>query len=336
MNILVIFTGGTIGSSKSGSVIDINETTSFQLLESYLAQPTTKTVEFETRQPIYILSENLVPNDWHALLDTLNAVDQSVYDGIIIAHGTDTLPYTSAAVSFALQKYDIPVVLVASNYPLDDERANGLRNFTNAVDFIAAGIAAGVFVVFENKAGESIVHLGSRLVEADAYTDDFDSVGSLIFGKMKSGHFTHNTDPRNPTASDLNNHKAISSKNVRFSSEVMLIKPFAGLNYDYFRFGGHKPKAVLHALYHSGTANSSNDTCHSIKPFVTHCKQECVEVYAAPITQSEDIYQSAKELIDAGAIPITGISLEAALVKLMMKCADSGMDMEENIWFEAI
>jgi len=336
MKILVIFTGGTIGSSKSNSIIDVNEATSFQLLESYRALPNGRAVEFDTQQPIYILSENLVPDDWHALLDALNAVNQSAYDGIIIAHGTDTLPYTSAAVSFAIQQYDIPVVLVASNYPLDDQRANGLRNFANAVDFIAEDVAAGVFVVLENNAGGSIVHLGSRLVEADPYTDDFDSIGGVVFGQMEDGSFIHNADPRNPGPEMLNSHKPAALGQVRFSSEVMLIKPFAGLNYDYFCFGEHKPKAVLHGLYHSGTANCSDDVSHSIKPFVVYCKEQGVDVYAAPIAQTDDLYQSAKGLIDAGAKPVVGISQEAALVKLMMKCAGSSVDMTGTIYFEKV
>jgi len=334
MKILVIFTGGTIGSTKSDSVIDINESTSFQLLESYQALPRAKDVSFETKQPIYILSENLVPDDWHGLLDTLDAVDQTAFNGIIIAHGTDTLPYTSAAISFGLKQCDIPVVLVASNYPLDDERANGLRNFSNAVDFIADDVAKGVFVVFESNAGESIVHLGSRLLEADPYTDDFDSVGGVIFGKMQNGHFVYNTDARNPCLETLNAYKPALAGDVLFSSDVLLIKPFAGLNYDYFRFGENKPKAVLHDLYHSGTANTSESQKHSIKAFAAYCQEQGVPMYAAPIAQTDDLYQSAKELIDAGVQPIVGISLEAALVKLMMKCADNSVDMDKSIYFE--
>jgi len=336
MKILVVFTGGTIGSTKSGSVIDINSATSFQLLESYLAQPQAKAVEFDTKQPIFILSENLVPSDWHVLLDTLNEVDQSAYDGIIIAHGTDTLPYTSAAISFGLQQCDIPIMLVSSDYPLDDERANGLSNFSNAVDFIAEGVAPGVFVVFKNNDGESFVHLGSRLREADPYSDDFDSVGGVIFGKMQDGHFVYNEDARNPSIETLNTYKPALAGDVRFSSDVLLIKPFAGLNYDYFRFGENKPKAVLHGLYHSGTANTSDSQKHSIKAFAAYCQEQGVPMYAAPIAQTDDLYQSAKELIDAGVKPIVGVSLESALVKLMMKCADDNLDINKPIYFEAI
>lgn len=334
MKILVVFTGGTIGSTKSGSVIDINSATSFQLLESYLAQPQAKAVEFDTKQPIFILSENLVPSDWHVLLETLNEVDQSAYDGIIIAHGTDTLPYTSAAISFGLQQCDIPVMLVSSDYPLDDERANGLPNFSDAVDFIAEGVAPGVFVVFKNNDGESLVHLGSRLREADPYSDDFDSVNGVNFGKMQEGSFVYNDDARNVSKEELTQHDFSQHTCSLFTSDVLLVQPFAGLNYEYFQFDVKKPKAVLHGLYHSGTANTSDSQKHSIKAFVAYCEGQGVPVYAAPIAQTDDLYQSAKDLIDAGVKPIVGVSLEAALVKLMMKCADDSLDINKSIYFE--
>jgi len=333
MKILVIFTGGTIGSTKSGSVIDIDAETSFQLLDSYAAQSDAKDVTFETKQPIYILSENLVPNDWHVLLDTLHAVDQNTYDGIIIAHGTDTLPYTAAALSFGLEQCDVPVMLVSSNYPLDDERANGLPNFTSAVDFIAEDVAKGVFVVFESNAGESIVHLGSRLREADPYTDDFDSVGGVIFGQMKAGHFVYNDDKRNVSLDALKAYDFSKRNKVEFVSDIMLIQPFAGLNYNYFKFNSKKPRAVLHGLYHSGTANSSDHAAHSIKGFAAYCTEQGVPLYAAPMKQTDDLYQSAKELIDAGVKPVVGCSLESTMVKLMMQ---PDVDMNQTIYFESV
>jgi len=333
MKVLVIFTGGTIGSTKSGSVIDIDAETSFQLLDAYAAQSNAKDVTFETKQPIYILSENLVPNDWHVLLGTLHEVDQSAYDGVIIAHGTDTLPYTAAALSFGLQQCDVPVMLVSSNYPLDDKRANGLSNFTNALDFIAEGVARGVFVVFESNEGESIVHLGSRLREADPYTDDFDSVGGVVFGKMKNGHFVYNDDKRNVSIDALKAYDFSKRNKVEFVSDIMLIQPFAGLNYDYFKFDSEKPRVVLHGLYHSGTANSSDHQVHSIKCFAAYCTEQGVPIYAAPIKQTDDLYQSAKDLIDAGVKLVVGCSLESTMVKLMMK---PNVDVEKYLYFEAV
>jgi len=94
--------------------------------------------------------------------------------------------------------------------------------------------------------------------------------------------------------------------------------------------------SALHALYHSGTANTSDSQKHSIKEFVAYCEEQGVPVYAAPIAQTDDLYQSAKDLIDAGAKPIVGVSLEVALVKLMMKCVDDDLDINKPVYFEAI
>lgn len=238
MKILVIFTGGTIGSSTSGHLIDVDAKASYHLLQAYGTCPGAREVDFDTAQPIYILSENIVPGQWHALLDMLCSLDPSQYDGIVIAHGTNTLPYTAAALSFALPDCRLPVVLVSSNYTLDDERSNGLRNFASAVDFIAHGEVPGVFVVYENGAGESIVHLGSRLLEAVPFSDAFESVGGVPFGTMQAGRFLPNGHPCNPTLAELKGHRPILSGDVRFSSDIMLIRPFAGMRYDFSALPG--------------------------------------------------------------------------------------------------
>ena len=59
-------------------------------------------------------------------------------DGIIVTHGTDTLPFTAAALGMCFAYAKVPILLVSSNYILDDPRANGLTNFTAAVDYITS------------------------------------------------------------------------------------------------------------------------------------------------------------------------------------------------------
>jgi len=72
------------------------------------------------------------------------------------------------------------------------------------------------------------------------YMDDFDSIGGVIFGKMDDGRFAYNDDSRNPSIEALNQYQPALFGKVRFSSDVLLIRPFAGLNYDYFQFANHK------------------------------------------------------------------------------------------------
>lgn len=339
MKILVIFTGGTIGSTTSGNLIDVDARASYQLLQAYRDANPSADVDFVAEQPIYILSENIVPAQWHVLIELLQGVDQSLYDGVIIAHGTNTLAYSAAAVSFALQDFRLPVLLVSSNYTLDDPRANGLSNFTHAIDFISDCGAPGVFVVYRNNAGESVVHLGSRLLEAVPFSDEFDSVGGIAFGKMVAGHFIADEHPCNPTLAELEAHRSPLAGKLGFSSELLLIRPYAGMNYDFFRFAGTKPKAVLHDLYHTGSANTlEDDSCYSIRPFLAHCREQGIDLYAAPIAARKDLYVSTKKLIDAGVIPVEGMSLEAALVKLMLKYGSpqTKIDINQPIFFEKI
>ena len=59
-------------------------------------------------------------------------IESEKYDGIIITHGTDTLQYTSAMLGYMFDDVSIPIVLVSSNYVLEDKRANGLINLSKA------------------------------------------------------------------------------------------------------------------------------------------------------------------------------------------------------------
>jgi L-asparaginase len=321
--IMIMFTGGTIGSRKTLESIDVDPSTSYELIELYKTCPNKRRVEFETIQPLNILSENLVPEDWMTLIRELQTIDYTLYQGIIITHGTDTLPFTAAALSFACREIPIPLILVASNFPLGDARGKGLFNFSHAVDFIQEQPIPGVFVIFEDHVNTAVVHLGTRLTQSDPYTDEYDSTYSVPFGTMKQRRLTHNTHELNPTIAKVCQQQTLGQfkSQISFSSEILYIKPHPGLNYQYFDFSNHKPRAVLHDLYHSGTActRSSEQFKSSMIEFLAYCKTHDVQVYIAPLkNKSGDLYASSIQFIKAGAIPLENISVEAALVKLML------------------
>ena len=95
--ILVILTGGTIGSKVEGKIINTTAASSYRLLQLYNEKYADDT-EFEVIQPINILSENLTPVEWGVLCNCLFELDFEKYQGIIITHGSDTLSYTSALI----------------------------------------------------------------------------------------------------------------------------------------------------------------------------------------------------------------------------------------------
>ncbi len=135
MNILVLFTGGTIACSRSDGALSPDADNSYALLQRFDSAD----VRFTTASPYFVLSENLGTAHLRRLYDCLTGYDLSCFDGVIIAHGTDTLAYTAAYLSLRLGLCDTPVVLVSAAYPLSDSRTNGFVNLNGALDFIRAG-----------------------------------------------------------------------------------------------------------------------------------------------------------------------------------------------------
>ncbi len=82
------------------------------------------------------------------------------------------------------------MLLVSSDYPLDDPRANGLENFICAVEFILQKIQAGVFVPYRNQQQTTQVHRGSRLACSLQLSGDFFSVQGKSFMQFENGQFS--------------------------------------------------------------------------------------------------------------------------------------------------
>ncbi|HEY8500394.1 MAG TPA: asparaginase domain-containing protein, partial [Clostridia bacterium] len=273
-------------------------------------------VEFDAIQPYNILSENIVPNNWTVLYEKIKAVNPERYDGIIVTHGTDTLPYTSAVLGFLFNYLNIPLIIIGSNYPLEDERSNGLNNFYNAVRFITEAQMKGAYAIFEDNGGRSIVYLSTRIIEADQYNDQFSSFGGVDFGEMKNGKLMLIKNKINPPKEKLlENREKLIKGNIDFSNRVLAIRPYPGLDYGFFDLD-RSPKAVLHGMYHSGTA-CAGEQMYSLPRFVTKCREAGIDFYIASIKNpGGDLYASSGVILESGAIPLANVSFEAALAKL--------------------
>ena len=116
-------------------------------------------------------SVNLQPQQWPELAQRIyDCCDR--YDGIVVTHGTDTMAYTAAMLSFMLHRIPIPVVLTGAQRPLIHPESDGLSNLHCAFAMAASGIG-GVFVAFH-----SHVILGSHAVKSRCSSfHAFESVG---------------------------------------------------------------------------------------------------------------------------------------------------------------
>lgn len=308
-HILLVFTGGTIGSQVEHGAIDTHAGAGFRLLNLFEQHYRDHgRIKFTRLQPVQILSENLQPGDWRQIIQAVESQDLSRFDGIIVTHGTDTLAFSAATLGVYFNNLKIPLLLVSSNYPLDNPQANGLNNFICAVEYIRQENRGGVFVPYQNPGQPMHVHIGTRLNSCLPLSGDFISVRSQPYMTFESGGFTplHDLPPRLNPVIGLQNQFA----------RILLIKPYPGLNYDCFTL--ENVDAVLHDLYHSGTACASEQwgQTGSLPAFCDRCQKNGIPIYMAPSVKSAEAYSSTQQILARGGKMIWNTSLESAYAKL--------------------
>ena len=325
--ICVVFTGGTIGSSVKSGTVSLDSKSNSLLINKYI-DSYGKKISFDELYPVSMLSENVQKTDLEKIVDCIEGIDFSAYDGIIVTHGTDTLCFSANYLSQVFYAISVPVVLVSANYPLEDERTNGLKNFAGAVTFIETADVKGVFVSFTNPGEECKIHLASRLVDAEQFSGNFSSLLSIEFGSVKDNRFIRNTDPRNPTAEQIN---AIESrpqlkKLKKLCEDIMVIDARALLNFDLFSFEKVRVKAVILNLYHSGTICTVGTHTNAVE-FAKRCKNSSIEVVLSSVDSSANVYEGMSDTFK-GCVKSFDTSHEMTAVKVMLALGE-GLSIKE-------
>lgn len=335
MKILVIMTGGTIGSRLEAGAVRTDTAASDYLLKLYGRQ-NKNTVVFEVIRPYYILSENCSEKNWERLSSLFHTLDLNDYDGIIVTHGSDTISYTSAFLGLLYGGGPVPVVVTGSSHPLHDPRGNGLANFSGAVDFIRTARLRGVFTLFQNEIGETEVFLSTRIMAADSCHDQFSGFGGHAFGTMDQGRFVPSRASVNPSSEEFNSGiRGFSVKEqIRLRKPVYVLSPYPGFDYRMIDLS-RKPAAVLQLLYHSATACVDGEGS-SILEFIASCRQLGIPVYTCSNKKQQEIYETGKRILEAGAVPLFHMSQESAYAKLLIAYNQTEMPLERYMstnWF---
>ncbi|MDY0103230.1 MAG: type I asparaginase [Lentimicrobium sp.] len=154
-NILVIYTGGTIGmvqDPETGALAPFN----FDALYKHIPvlQNFNCHIDSYCFDPL-IDSSNMKPSFWIALAEIIEA-NYEKYDGFVILHGTDTMAYTASILSFMLENLNKPVVFTGSQLPMGVLRTDGRENFINSIEIAGAyadetPLVPEVSICFENR-----------------------------------------------------------------------------------------------------------------------------------------------------------------------------------------
>ena len=327
VKILVILTGGTIcsfGDSENlNRALDMGKAKRI-LIENFRNSTSHyRNEEFEVVQFLDVLSENMTIDKWNMLTNGLRTIDFSMYKGVIVAHGTDTLAYTSSLLALILSSVRIPVIMVSSNRPLNSEGANGNDNFSCAVQLICEGLVKGVYVVYRNMNGCMYIHKGGHLNQCGDYSEDFYSHdGIMVYGDNEKGNNTFTIISINEWADKhWNEGQGICLTDVgELKNDVLYIRPYVGLRYDTMDID-NSVRAVVHQLYHSQTACSDtgeDNSINSICSFAYRCKEKNIPVFATPCYEQHSLYTSSETMKESGVIPVYGMTNEMAYVKALV------------------
>ena len=173
--VLIITTGGTIASEETPHGL-IPSLSSEQLL-SFLPG-IEKDYKLDTKYVCNLDSTDMTPKEW---LLIAAAVEESYddYDGFVVLHGTDTMSYTAAALSYLIQNSPKPIVLTGAQRPIGSEITDAKTNLRDSIVYAADPYASGVVVVFDGR-----VIAGTRARKNRTYS--FSAFKSINYPELAS------------------------------------------------------------------------------------------------------------------------------------------------------
>lgn len=143
-NILLIATGGTIASAEDGNGL------SPALTGEELARSVPEIEDLcnlDIVQPMNIDSTNMRPADWLRIAEVVRE-GYDTHDGFVILHGTDTMAYTAAALSYLIQNSPKPIVLTGSQQPMGNPFTDAKINLYQSLAYAVDGRSRDVCIVF--------------------------------------------------------------------------------------------------------------------------------------------------------------------------------------------
>ncbi len=317
MKILVVMTGGTIGSVRTGEWIAPDETRSYTLIDHFMEKHPDSDVVFETVTPFTTLSEHLSNVYLNKLIACVREHKDNGYGGIIITHGTDTLQYTASALAYVFGSQSLPIVFVSSNYPLEDRRANGHRNFAAAVAFIRSKSGKGTFVSYKNRDLVTRVHRATRLLVHAEMSDEVFSLGRAPYAVCEDDVIIKNTAYRRGDVGE-----AYPDAEYAEDAGILTIQVCPG---DIYAYDLDRVKAVLIRPYHSGTLNTGSA---NFRAFCKRASEKQIPLFVVDVEKGESRYASAKAFDELGLTVLPLCSFVPMYMKLWL-AVSLGADVKE-------
>lgn len=305
--ILIIATGGTIASKDSGE--GLAPQLNVDDLINYVPNIKNK-CELAGKMIMNIDSSNMTPSDWQIISKSVydNYRD---YDGFVITHGTDTMAYTSSALTYMLKNLDKPVIVTGSQYSIAEDFTDAMQNLHDSVLFALEDIK-GVFIAFD---GKLIVGTRAMKVKTRSY-DAFESVNYPYVAEIKHSKINYNNYIKHHFLS-TNNHNRLELLD-KVCNDIQVVKLFPGMDASIFDYLASKYKGlIIESFGIGGIPFGVYDVSTKLRELAdrgiaiavtTQCLQEGIEF---------GVYEVGKKIPKEKLIYANDMNFEALVAKLM-------------------
>lgn len=313
--LLIIYTGGTIGmirNTETGAL----ETFNFEHLRNHVPEINGFGYQIDSYQfTPAIDSSDMTPALWAKLVSIIDK-GYDRYDGFVILHGTDTMAYTASALSFMLENLSKPVILTGSQLPIGVLRTDGKENLLTAIELAAAQDADGHSLV-----PEVCVYFGQHLYRGNRCTksnsERFNAFSSYNYPALAKTGININFYPehiRQITAS------APFTPHYETDAGVVALTLFPGIQQHIIEqvLEMDGVKAVILHTFGSGNAPTNAWLVDAIRRATDSGKVvvNVTQCQSGGVTMG--LYETSRQLLDAGVVSGHDITIEAAITKLMV------------------
>ncbi|MEM1348413.1 MAG: asparaginase [Myxococcota bacterium] len=297
--VLLIHTGGTLAM-----VGEPLEPDAFASALTERVPELEEIASLDSRTIASLDSSDVGPEVWTQLVGIIEET-HGRYDGYVIVHGTDTMPYTASALSFALTGLDRPIVLTGAQRPLAALRTDARRNLTDAVELATCDIPE-VGICFDGQ-----LLRGCRTVKNNAvHYHAFECVGDEPLARM-GVNIEISDRVRKPSLPFM--------ADGRFDDAVAVITMTPALDPGILEHILAPPalRGVVLVAFGLGTVPTKTRPMHPVFERAIARGVDVVAVTQSAGTIDLSLYANSRLLHEVGVLSGGAMTMEAAYVKLM-------------------
>jgi len=311
--VAIVSTGGTIASRidyRTGGVRAALTASDLVSIVPELAE----IADISAEILFSVYSENMTSQHWSAIATKVHQLMQTGTQGVVVPHGTDTMGYTAAALSFALQNPPVPVVLVGAQRSSDRPSSDAATNLIAAVKVAATAPFGEVVACMHSWHADDVItiHRGSRVVKLHTSSRNaFRSVNAQPLAYMREGKLSVNSENYHGRGED----GYVFSPN--FDDRAMLVKFYPGMPAEVLQILHHEAGVRGFILEGTGLGHVSSKFAPVIRELTE------TGVFVGMTSQCKfgrvnmRVYDNGRDLMRAGVVPLDDMLAETALVKLM-------------------